>query len=97
MFCKKCGSIMLPKSGKGLECSCGYSESGNVKLKESGKNHDMLGIAEDKEILPLTDAICEKCGHTQAYTWEVQTRASDEPATRFYKCEKCKHTWREYK
>ncbi|RJQ19012.1 hypothetical protein C4580_05525, partial [Candidatus Woesearchaeota archaeon] len=22
---------------------------------------------------------------------------ADEPATRFFKCTKCKHTWREYK
>jgi len=26
----------------------------------------------------------------------IQTRAADEPPTRFYRCTKCGHTWREY-
>ena len=25
-----------------------------------------------------------------------QTRSADEPTTRFYRCQKCKFTWREY-
>ena len=38
---------------------------------------------------------CPKCGHTAAYFMEVQTRSADEPATLFFRCEKCKHNWRE--
>ncbi|MEM4865380.1 MAG: hypothetical protein QXY09_02690 [Acidilobaceae archaeon] len=26
----------------------------------------------------------------------MQTRAADEPPTRFYRCTKCGYTWREY-
>ncbi len=38
---------------------------------------------------------CPKCSHGAAYFMEVQTRSADEPATLFYRCEKCKHNWRE--
>ncbi|MBI2108536.1 transcription factor S, partial [Candidatus Woesearchaeota archaeon] len=31
-----------------------------------------------------------------AYFWLVQTRAGDEPETKFLRCEKCSHTWRDY-
>ena len=42
-----------------------------------------------------TEAICEKCGHNQAYFNEIQIRSADEPATLFYQCINCKHQWRE--
>lgn len=102
MFCPKCGSIMLPKEEKGqkvISCSCGHKGSPtDIKLTETVKEKDeKIAIAEDKEVLPIVDAECSKCKHTKAYHWEIQTRRADEPPTRFYRCEKCKHTWREYK
>lgn len=48
------------------------------------------------EVLPLTLMQCPKCEHNQAYWWMQQTRGTDEPPTRFYKCSKCAHVWREY-
>ena len=45
---------------------------------------------------PKIKTKCEKCGHKVAYYWTQQTRAADEPETRFFKCEKCEYTWREY-
>ena len=56
----------------------------------------MLVLEEDTESHPLSDAECPKCGHNKAYFWLQQTRAGDEPETKFMKCEKCKHTWRDY-
>ena len=53
-------------------------------------------IEEEATAYPLVDRTCPKCSHDKAYFWEIQTRASDEPATQFFKCEKCKHTWRHY-
>ena len=52
----------------------------------------------DKEIEtnPLTEAECPKCHNKKARYWTQQTRAGDEPETKFYKCEKCKHVWRDY-
>ena len=102
MFCPNCKSILLPKHDKGktvVECSCGYiAKAVETKITESIKTVEQprTGIAEEKETLPLTDEECKKCGHKKAYHWEVQTRAGDEPATRFFKCEQCKHTWRDY-
>ena len=52
-------------------------------------------VTDEDETLPLVEEECSKCGHGKAYYWLVQTRAGDEGDTKFYKCEKCKHTWRE--
>ncbi len=104
LFCPKCGSIMVPeKKGKKkvMVCSCGYvdKKAEKVEIKEKVKKEkEIEAIEEEVEIYPLVEDIeCPKCGHTKAYFWEVQTRASDEPATKFLKCEKCKHIWRDYK
>ncbi len=104
MFCPKCGSLMLPKKESGktvMKCSCGYVEKKvqKIEIKEKIKEKkEIQAVEEDFEIHPLTEGVeCPKCGHRKAYYWEVQTRASDEPATKFLKCEKCKHVWRDYK
>ena len=106
MFCPKCGSILMPKKDKNrkvLHCqSCGYTDK-NVKnmatIKESSKKkaRKVEVVSEEAEkIYPKTEAECEKCGNTEAYFWTVQTRAGDEPETKFLKCTKCKHIWRDY-
>ena len=104
MFCPKCGSILIPKKEKDkplFRCQCGYSDIGkkSIKIKEVIKEKKAIEAVEDNvEIYPLTsDVECPKCGHGKAHYWEIQTRASDEPATKFLKCEKCKHIWRDYK
>ena len=103
MFCPKCGSILMPKKIDNktvMSCSCGYSDKKAEKLeiKEEIKGRkEIQAVEEEPEIHPLTDAECPKCKHDKAYYWEIQTRASDEPATKFLKCEKCKHIWRDYK
>lgn len=105
LFCPKCSSILMPKIDKNkklLVCSCGFKKESeeNIVITESNapkKENVGEGVAEDKEILPLVEAECPKCKHDKAYNWIIQTRAADEAPTRFFKCEKCKHTWREYK
>ncbi len=104
MFCPKCGSILIPKKKGGkmvLVCkSCGAvsSDVENAKLREriEGSKKVLKVIEKEIETLPLTDAECPKCKHRKAYYWMVQTRASDEPETQFFKCEKCGHKWRHY-
>lgn len=103
MFCGKCGSLLKPKREEGkriLVCTCGFKESNveNAKIKdvaEEAKDIDVVDV-DETETLPLTEVNCEKCGHSKAYYWMVQTRASDEPETKFLRCEKCKYTWRDY-
>ena len=103
MFCPKCGSLLIPKKeGKKTitKCSCGYKSKDDVNttIKEEVKKDERSNkaVEEDFESLPLTEAECPKCKHKKAYFWEVQTRAADEAPTKFLKCEKCKHIWRDY-
>jgi transcription factor S len=104
-FCK-CGGLLVPKTGSTMiECRmCGKKKNAKstkgLKLKTENvvkKNH--IFVVEKKknfEVLPTTDADCPECNHGRAHWWMLQTRAGDEPPTRFFKCEKCKHVWREY-
>jgi transcription factor S len=96
MFCPKCGSLMIS-----IECKCGFkSKEENIVIKENVKSEKMkIDIVDGQEdsMLPETDAECPKCGHKKAVFWMVQTRAGDEPETKFLKCKKCNHTWRDYK
>tara|TARA_Y100000310_G_scaffold335194_1_gene416642 strand:- start:5680 stop:6000 length:321 start_codon:yes stop_codon:yes gene_type:complete len=105
MFCPKCGSIMLPKKeGKKTiaKCSCGYSAKDNdsltVKEEVTGVKKKIEVIEKDHTLdaLPIIDAKCDQCNHEKAHFWTVQTRAADEPETKFLKCVECKHTWRDY-
>jgi transcription factor S len=103
MFCPKCGSLLKMKNEKGkniMFCGCGYSskDSGKVELKEKVNNEpDKIDIVDSQEdsLLPETDAECPKCKFNKAAFWTVQTRAGDEPETKFLKCKKCSYTWRE--
>ena len=84
-----------------LACSCGYKSKdvSKVTIKEEklDKTKDIEVIDKNEfETLPKMDAECPECGNKKAYFWLVQTRASDEPETKFLKCEKCGHTWRDY-
>ncbi|MCK5282973.1 MAG: transcription factor S [Nanoarchaeota archaeon] len=104
MFCPKCGSILMPKREGGkrvLACSCGYKskevEKATIKEEKIEKTKEVEIIEHSAiETLPKMDAECPECGHKKAYFWLVQTRASDEPETKFLKCIKCGHTWRDY-
>jgi transcription factor S len=106
-FCKKCKSLMLPKkdakTGAYLACtSCGYTDKkAEVEEKLSTKitHKDNIVIIDEnveESTLPTTQAECPECGNKDAYYWIQQTRASDEPETKFLKCTKCKHIWRDY-
>ncbi len=109
-FCPKCGTLMSVKNADGRRVwfcpNCGYEEEVNqssqglslrTRIQHSAKER-LIVVRKDKKVeaLPKTRAICPKCGYTEAYYWLVQTRAADEPPTRFFKCVRCGHVWREY-
>ena len=104
MFCPKCGSILVPKkeeNKKFLACSCGFKSSklDAPTLKEvvTKKEKDIEVIDKGElDTLPKTKAICNKCSNKEAYFWLIQTRAGDEPETKFLRSTKCGHTWRDY-
>lgn len=101
-FCKKCGGMIMPKKvgEKVVFCcrNCGEKSSKGAAgvVKEKVEKKEKVSFAEKKEVLPMTDAICAKCGNEKAYWWMQQTRAIDEPPTRFFRCTECSHSWREY-
>lgn len=99
-FCPKCGAILIAK-GKKTGCSrCNYSTKNKSNLSTSekmGEKKEVAVIKKDTSVLPVIKEKCSKCGNEQAYFWTVQTRAGDEAETKFFKCTKCEHTWREYR
>ena len=105
MFCPKCGSILIPKKegSKTIStCSCGYKSKGEgvgqlkEEVKDTSSKVEVVDTADDMKAMPKMKVECPKCHNHEAGFWEVQTRASDEPATKFMKCTKCKHIWRDY-
>ncbi len=51
---------------------------------------------EIEDTFPKMKADCPKCKNNEVWWWTEQTRAADEPETSFFRCTKCRHTWREY-
>ena len=102
-FCPKC-EVKLKKSSSGLQCSkCGYTEGEKIKQtkkvvddQELNKEFNVFEGNEGEESLPTIKIECEKCGNNEAVWWMLQTRSADEPTTQFYRCSKCKYTWRNY-
>ncbi len=83
-----------------LVCSCGHNslEKDDILMKENIRNVKKIEVLDDKsqQTMPKTKEECPECGHHTAYFWTQQTRASDEPETRFFECVKCKNRWRAY-
>ena len=103
-FCPECGKLLTPKDKKGntiLICSsCGFEKNpeGSYTKSEAveSQKEDIVVVEKNDENLPKTSITCPECSNNEAYYWIEQTRAADEAPTRFYKCTKCSHTWREY-
>ena len=81
-FDPKTGKLILPKKVE-------------QKVKETAELEIVDPKTEDST-LPTCDFDCPKCDSKKAYYWIIQTRASDEPETKFTKCVKCSHTERDY-
>ncbi|ESQ23662.1 MAG: transcription factor S, archaeal [uncultured Acidilobus sp. MG] len=93
-----------------LECpKCGYREELQPQSKnELSHTHRVLHTPKEKIVVvdatapPPTAQVlkgsvrCPRCGNDEVLVWMMQTRAADEPPTRFYRCTKCGYTWREY-
>ena len=100
-FCPKCGCVLVEKN-KNFGCArCGHRAKGKIKIESSEhiKIKPFIGVIREKDtdVFPVINADCPKCGSKEAYFWTSQTRAGDEAETKFFKCTKCKHTWREYR
>ena len=100
-FCEKCGGVILVQEGKAACMSCGHKLKKKPKIESSEKAEKRADIEVIKEgadnTYPTVEMECPKCKNKKAYFWTLQTRAADESETKFYKCTKCKHTWRKYR
>jgi DNA-directed RNA polymerase subunit M len=100
-FCPKCGAVLIQKRKNDGCIRCNYSSKSRVKIKTSEKFDEKREVAvirdKDVEIYPIIQTECKKCGHDKVYFWTMQTRATDEAETKFFKCTKCEFTWREYR
>ena len=69
----------------------------DVKKKKEALESNLIIVREEDKIsiLPKVKMNCPKCGHNEAETWQIQMRSADEPATHFFKCVKCKKSWRQ--
>ncbi len=101
-FCPKC-EVKLKKDGADLKCpKCGYVEGEvltqqkKVVQEESTETLNVFDENEGEQTLPTIKIECEKCGNDEAVWWMLQTRSADEPTTQFYRCIKCRNTWRNY-
>jgi len=96
-FCPKCGSVIIIK-----KCAnCDYTANIAVKIETSQiiipKKEIAVVTEGDNEVFPVINALCSKCKNQEAYFWTKQTRSADEAETKFFRCTKCKYTWREYR
>jgi len=108
-FCPNCNNLLRKKVRDKkfvFSCACGYSEP----FKEDSQEKEMIINKKIKKqtektillpennviIYPVTKVVCSKCGNNEAEYWQSQTRSADEGSTTFYRCTKCKFTWREY-
>ncbi|MEM2592770.1 MAG: transcription factor S, partial [Thermofilaceae archaeon] len=105
-YCPSCGNLLLPRRKDGqvvIVCQrCGYEKTVSnpsayrvTRQARHGPGDTILVIDHEVsvETLPKAKVECPRCGHLEAYYWEAQTRAGDEPATRFFRCVKCGYTW----
>lgn len=106
-FCPKCGNLMITKRDKDklkrICRKCGYASRGrkvatliSEKMKVEKEKIPVMKEKDAWEQYPKTKEICPECGHAEAYWFIQQTRSGDEPPTRFLRCVKCGHSWREY-
>lgn len=97
-FCK-CGGLLMPANGRVRCRKCGAEQSSQAVetiVKNERQSKQIAVIEENEPMLPTIEQECSKCGNATCFFWVIQTRASDEPPTRFFRCTKCSHTWREY-
>ncbi len=101
-YCPKCKEIMSLKQIDNqlfYVCdSCGYKEpydTSNLYV-DVVREERVLVLQKDTTAEPTVKVECPKCGNDEAYTWIVQTRSGDEGGTVFYRCTRCKYTWRVY-
>ena len=74
-------------------------KSTKEKPDEANSEFLVMGESDLDQVNGLKSTVkidCEKCHNEEGVWWTFQTRSADEPETKFYRCTKCNHTWRDY-
>jgi DNA-directed RNA polymerase subunit M len=103
-FCDNCGNILIVREEENekflycKKCDKKFPLGEEIVFETSLKKKKEINVFDSEESnFPTTTAFCPKCQSIQKAEWTVQqTRAADEPPTRFYRCKKCNKVWREY-
>ena len=80
------------KEDKGVSSKYAKSKPNDRPFPNKSEDLKALPYVSDKEVeneeesVEFGDIKCPKCGQKKVDSWSQQTRASDEPATVFYKC-----------
>ncbi len=101
-FCPKCGSMILVTDKQKAVCAkCNYRPKGKIKIQASQEieKAKKIPVIDEKKLntYPVVAMKCPECKYHESYFWTMQTRAADESETKFYRCTKCEHTWRNYR
>ena len=104
-FCPHCDT-RLKKNDDGLracsKCQFVNEKTVNITKEKSEETNSEFLVMDESDMnqakgLESTVPIdCEKCHNKEGVSWTFQTRSADEPETKFYRCTKCNHTWRDY-
>lgn len=109
LFCPICCNALVARrgadtagSGAALECgTCTYVHRPRARLERRVARlprkavDDVLGGAAAWDLADRTAAACDRCGHGEAFFFQMQTRSADEPMSTFYRCAECGHQWKE--
>lgn len=107
-FCDECGGMLVSEKNEDdskMKCrSCGKVQNvdeGDYKVTEEKEDDpmDRLNVNEEGDgetTKPVTEKECPECGNDECEWWMEQTRSSDEPPTRFYRCTDCGAVHKEY-
>ncbi len=93
-----------------LTCKCGYRKEEadtdeekreieqKIQEKKKALEENLIVVSEEDKVSVHMEVneICPHCGFNKAESWQEQTRSADEPSTSFFRCKKCRKSWREY-
>jgi DNA-directed RNA polymerase subunit M/transcription elongation factor TFIIS len=98
MFCKTCGSLLVPEKneyGKWMKCPNGHPQPELVQKAETltikNNSAKRIEVMDGKNILAVHDFVCKKCGFDKAELIEISANYSDEDNIMRMKCGKCGH------
>ncbi|KAK7688026.1 hypothetical protein QCA50_008396 [Cerrena zonata] len=91
--CEQCGHKEPASSYENIEIiTRSHPDAFPSALAQKRKTQTKVHESDDA-LLRVTE-LCPQCGHTEAFSKEMQLRSADEGSTIFYTCVKCKFGWR---